>query len=110
MTASRRPSRRARWAFAGIVLALAPIACTPAKAPKTVSMRMAGSPPNATVTVDDVFVGHLDFVSAHGVALPPGTHRVSVEAPGYFPWDKLVEAKEGAGPLRLEVRLIATPD
>jgi len=73
-------------------------------------MRMVGSPPNASVTVDDIFVGRLDIVAARGVALPVGTHRISVEAPGYLPWDKMVEAKEGAGPLRLEVRLVATPD
>ena len=73
-------------------------------------MRMVGSPPNASVTIDDIFVGRLDIVAARGVALPVGTHRISVEAPGYLPWDKMVEAKEGAGPLRLEVRLVATPD
>jgi len=71
---------------------------------------MVGSPPNATVTIDDIFVGRLDLVSARGVALPVGEHRVSVEAPGYLPWDKLVEAKEGQSPVRLDVRLVATPD
>jgi hypothetical protein len=71
---------------------------------------MLGAPPNATVTIDDIFVGRLDMVSARGVALPAGSHRVSVEAPGYFAWDRMVEAKEGAGPIRLEVRLVATPE
>ena len=73
-------------------------------------MRMIGSPPNASVTVDDIFVGHLDFVSARGVALPPGDHRISVEAPGYLPWDRVIEAKAETGPVRLEVHLIAVPD
>lgn len=73
-------------------------------------MRMVGSPTTASVTIDDIFVGTLDVVSARGVALPLGPHRVSVEAPGFFPWDKVIEAKEGAGPLRLEVRLVAQPD
>lgn len=85
-------------------------ACGPAKEPKTVSMRMVGSPPNATVTIDDIFVGRLDLVAARGVALPVGQHRVSVEAPGFIPWDKIVEANEGQGPIRLDVRLVATPD
>lgn len=85
-------------------------ACGPPPPPKTISMRMVGSPPNASVTIDDVFVGRLDTVAARGVALPVGTHHVSVEAPGYLPWDEVVEAKEGAGPLRLEVRLVATPE
>jgi hypothetical protein len=85
-------------------------ACGPGGDAKTVSMRMVGGPPNATVTIDDVFVGTLDVVSARGVAVPPGAHRVSVEAPGYLPWDRVVEAKEGAGPLRLDVQLVKVPD
>jgi hypothetical protein len=73
-------------------------------------MRMAGGPPNASVTVDDTFVGSLDVVSKRGVALPPGTHRVSVEAPGHLPWDKVIEAKEGEGPVNLDVKLVPIPD
>lgn len=86
------------------------VACRPAAEPRTVSMRMVGSPTNASVTIDDIFVGRLDIVAARGVALPVGPHRISVEAPGYLPWDKIVEAKEGAGPIRLDVRLVTIPD
>jgi hypothetical protein len=85
-------------------------ACGPPAAPMTVSMRMVGSPPNASVTIDDTFVGTLDVVARRGVALPPGRHRVSVEAPGHFPWDKLVDAKEGQSPIRLDVALVRVPD
>jgi len=101
--------RLLRPALACIALAIG-AACGPPKEPKTISMRMVGSPTTASVTIDDIFVGTLDVVSARGVALPLGPHRVSVEAPGFLPWDKVVEAKEGAGPLRLEVRLVAQPD
>jgi hypothetical protein len=73
-------------------------------------MRMVGAPSNASVTVDDIFVGTLEVVERRGVALPPGTHRISVEAPGHLPWDKIVEAKEGAAPVRLDVKLVAVPD
>ncbi len=73
-------------------------------------MRMAGAPGNATVTIDDQFVGSLELVAARGVALPPGTHRVSVEAPGYFPFDRIVEAREGQGPVRVQVQLVPIPD
>ena len=100
---------RAKAAVA-LLVALAGQACGPPAAPKTVSMRMAGGPPNASVTVDDTFVGTLDVVSRRGVALPPGTHRVSVEAPGHLPWDKIIEAKEGQAPVRLDVKLVAIPD
>ena len=97
-------------ASASLSLSLSVAACAPAAAPRTVSMRMFGGPGNASVTVDDIFVGTLDVVSSRGVALPPGTHHVSVEAPGHLPWDKVVEAREGAGPLRLDVKLVPIPD
>jgi hypothetical protein len=60
------------------------------------------------VTIDDEYVGPLSVVMARGVALPVGSHRISVEAEGYFPWDKIVEAKSGL--VRLDVRLIPLPD
>ncbi len=105
---------RALWPSLGVVISIALSlsleACGPAAAPKTVAMRMFGGPANASVTVDDIFVGTLDVVSTRGVALPPGTHHVSVEAPGHLPWDKVVEAREGAGPVRLDVKLVPIPD
>ena len=85
-------------------------ACGPAKEPRTVSLRMIGAPPNASVTIDDQFVGTLDVVAARGVALPPGQHRVSVEAAGFFPFDQIVEAQEGGAPIRVEVKLVPVPD
>ena len=95
---------------AAVVFALTAIGCGPPSAVPTVSMRMNGGPLNASVTVDDVFVGTLEIVVRRGVALPPGMHRVSVEAPGHIPWDKMVEAKVGQGPLRVDVKLVPVPD
>ena len=92
------------------LLSLGLAACGPPREPRTVSLRMAGAPRSATVTIDDQLVGTMEVVAARGVALPPGAHRVSVEAPGYFPWDRIVEAKEGQGPIRVEVRLVPIPD
>src|SRR5207249_1571502 len=77
--------KRALLAFG---LAVPLTACGHAPIVETVSMRMQGGPPNATVTIDERIVGSLDVIAARGVALPPGRHRVSVEAPGYFPWDQ----------------------
>jgi hypothetical protein len=71
---------------------------------------MGGQPADATVIVDDETVGTLDFVAAHGVALPPGVHHVTVKATGYFPWDREVEAKVGSAPIRLDVAMIPVPD
>ncbi len=97
-----------RFSAAALLLAAA---CGGANvAPRTVSLRMAGTPPDARVTVDDQIVGTLDVVAARGVALPPGKHRVSVEAPGYFPYDTLVEAKEGEKFVKIEAKLVPIPD
>lgn len=100
---------RAAW---GALATVALVACTPPEAPtrETVSLRMHGSPPQATVIIDDEAVGQLDFVAAHGVALPPGVHYVTVKADGYFPWDKEVDAEPGSGPIRLEVALTPIPE
>ncbi|MCC6551734.1 MAG: PEGA domain-containing protein [Polyangiaceae bacterium] len=81
-----------------------------ARTPETVSLRMNGNVPTASVTVDDQYLGALAYVAAHGVALPIGVHRVTVEKAGYFAWDKLVEAKSGGGPILLTVELVRVPD
>lgn len=84
--------------------------CGPAKEVRTVTFRPSGAPAGATVTIDDIFVGRLDSVGARGVALPLGPHHLTVEAAGYFPFDRVIEAKDGAGPLRLDVQLVPVPD
>jgi hypothetical protein len=86
--------------------------CEPARGPSapTVSLRMRGTPPDAMVTIDDEPLGSLEFVAAHGVALPPGVHWVTVKAQGYFPWDREVDAKSRSAPLALEVTLTKVPD
>jgi PEGA domain len=99
-----------RLVAAWFALALV-LSCSPAPIPKTtVSLRMRGTPPDATVTIDDQILGALAYVEARGVALPPGKHRVTVQAQGFFPWDREVEAKEGDLPIRLDVALVPIPD
>jgi hypothetical protein len=66
------------------------------------------TPPDASVTIDEQYIGPLGYVSAHGVRLPEGEHRVSVTKAGYFPWDRLVTA--GRDPIKLEVALEPIPD
>ncbi len=88
------------------------LACEPAQAPAvpTVSLRVAGAPAEATVIIDDNLLGTFDFVAARGVALPPGKHRITVHASGYFPWDREVEATLGEAPIHLQVALVPVPD
>jgi hypothetical protein len=75
---------------------------------QTVSLRVKGNVPDAQVTVDDIPLGNLQYVAAHGVALPPGRHRVTVEKAGYFPWDAVLIADDE--PIHLDVKLVPIPD
>jgi len=103
-------TRRALAACA-VIASLAAGACGPSgEGARTVSLRMRGGPPEATVTIDEQIVGSLAMVTARGVALPPGVHRISVEAAGFLPWDQIVEAKDVSAPLRLDVSLVPVPD
>ncbi len=90
----------------GLCLSLV-VGCAGAK-PTTGKVKLVGAPRDATVTVDDVFVGDLGVVSRYGLKLPKGRHRVSVERAGYFPWDRVVVA--GDEPVALEVTLQPLPD
>jgi hypothetical protein len=77
-------------------------------APSTVPIRLAGTPAEATVTIDDQRVGSLALVEARGMRVLAGRHRITVESAGYIPWDQIVDAKNE--PIRLEVRLVPIPD
>ena len=97
-----------RW----LLLAAIVTACSPAK-PPTTSLRLApteDAPKNAKVVVDDQPIGSLAFVTKRGVALPPGKHRMTIEADGYLPWDMEVDAGEKGGLIKLDVKLVKKPD
>ena len=76
----------------------------------TISLRLRGTPAGATVIIDEEALGTLDFVAAHGVALPPGLHHVTVKANGYFPSDVAVDAQPGSPPVALAIALVPVPD
>lgn len=99
--------------FGKLALACAAVLATGCQiytAPVTTSLRLGGAPRDARVTVDDQKLGALAFVAEHGVALPPGKHRVTVEKPGYFPFDRIVTAEEGDPPITLNVKLDKIPE
>jgi hypothetical protein len=97
-----------------VAVALVATACEvglPHAARPTASLHMHGTPPDATVTIDEEMVGSLAVVAVRGVALPEGTHQVTVQAPGYFPWDKLVESRPGQDKrIELAVDLVRVPE
>ena len=76
-----------------------------------VSLKVARSPEtprDASVIIDEQYIGPLGYVAAHGVRLRVGEHRVSVEKNGYFPFDRLVVADRDD--LRIDVKLEPVPD
>lgn len=70
--------------------------------------RSADTPRDASVVIDEQYIGPLGIVAAHGVRLPVGEHRISVEKNGFFPFDKLVEADRQD--ILLRVKLEPVPD
>jgi len=68
--------------------------------------RAAETPRDASVYIDEQFVGFLGVVAARGVRLPEGEHRISVEKVGYFPWDRLVISDRTPITLNVELRRI----
>ena len=82
-------------------------ACQVPRAAVRLSMaRAADTPRDATVYIDEQFVGFLGVVAARGVKLPEGEHRITVEKVGYFPWDRLVVSDRQPIALRVELRKI----
>lgn len=70
--------------------------------------RAKTTPRDASVYIDEEFIGPLYYVAAHGIRLPTGKHRISIARDGYFPWDGLVEADRQ--PIALNVELVPIPD
>jgi len=98
-------------AVLAVFLVLSLTSCQGAAGRPAVSLsieRSAKSPRDAAVTIDEEYIGPLGYVAARGVRLPAGKHRISVEKPGYFPWDRLVEAS--TAPIQLSVELEPIPD
>jgi hypothetical protein len=106
-------SRGARRIVLGLaVLSLGVVAasgCQVHRAAVRLSMeRVASTPRDASVYIDEQFVGFLGVVAARGVRLPEGEHRITVEKVGFFPWDQLVVSDRQ--PIHLKVELRRIPD
>src|SRR5712671_5274216 len=92
-----------------MILALCPALLAACEVvPPTTSLRVKGAPIDASVTIDDQYIGFFGYVAKHGVAMPPGKHRITVEKTGFFPWDRVVEAADT--PVTLDVVLTKIPD
>ena len=93
-----------------IVLAACPGCQSPVYAAFSLKMDYAKrTPADASVVIDEQYVGPLGYVAAHGVRLRTGEHRVSVTKTGFFPYDRLI-VKNDSEPLKLDVVLEPIPD
>jgi hypothetical protein len=76
-----------------------------------VSMRVkrtASTPKDASVYIDEEYIAPLYVVQSHGVRLPIGEHRITVQKEGYFPYDELVKANRKD--IFLDIELTPVPD
>jgi len=96
--------------LAGLGLGVvAPSSCQVHRAAVRLSLeRAASTPRDASVYIDEQFVGFLGVVAARGVRLPEGEHRITVEKVGFFPWDELVLSDRQ--PIHLKVALRRIPE
>lgn len=70
--------------------------------------RTQSAPASALVYIDGQYIGKLGYVAKHGVRLPEGRHRISVEKNGYYPYDTLVVSDRKA--LHVTVEMLRLPD
>lgn len=103
------PRRKLLRQLGALPLVLAAAACDGLRA--AVSMKVLPHPKtplDASVWIDEEFIGLLGYVAARGVRLPEGAHRITIERDGYFPYDRIVVSDRQ--PISLDVRLIPIPD
>lgn len=72
--------------------------------PTPAVLRVEVVPEDARVSIDDVFVGRARMTAARPKELSPGAHRLTVEAPGFFPHDLDLDLPPGETTVRVELR------
>jgi hypothetical protein len=85
------------------------MACGGAQHPheRPAQLRVLAEPATAIVQVDERFVGAARVLQKQPAALKPGKHRITIEAPNYFPHD--IELDLPVGVTSLEIKLRPVP-
>jgi len=89
--------------IAGLVAAGCP-APPEAPAPPTGGLIVEGTPPDANLTVNEQLLGPIRMFNPTPMPLQPGTWRVEVSAPGWFPWYGEVEVGTEVVTIRVDLR------
>jgi hypothetical protein len=71
---------------------------------KPAELRTLVEPPTAWVQIDERFAGSARVLAMRPAAVKPGKHRITIEAPGYFPHDAEVELAPGVTTVNLKLR------
>lgn len=72
----------------------------------TAELRVVAEPATAVVLVNERFVGAAKVLDKHPAKLTGGKKRVTLEAPGYFPHDLVVELAPGLTTVKAALRPI----
>jgi PEGA domain len=67
-------------------------------------LRTLVEPNTARVQIDEQFAGAARVLAMRPASVKPGKHRITVEAPGYFPHDAEVELAPGVTTVNLKLR------
>jgi len=67
-------------------------------------LRVVAEPPSATVQVNERFVGAARVLDKRPARLSQGLKRVTVEAPGYFPHDLMLNLPAGVTTVNIKLR------
>ncbi len=90
------------------VLALSLLGCAGAQRPRSrpAELRTIVEPPTASVHIDEHFAGAARVLAMRPEPVKPGKHRITVEAPGYFPHDAELELAPGVTTVNLKLRAV----
>ncbi len=90
-------------------LGTAAVSCAPSRAVIKLRLyRTRETPRDASVYIDEEYIGPLGMVIRRGIKFRVGEHRITVIKDGYFPYDKLVVADRK--PIKVQVELVPVPD
>ncbi|HEX5658682.1 MAG TPA: PEGA domain-containing protein [Polyangiales bacterium] len=80
--------------------------CAGAQLPRSrpAELRTIVEPPTAAVQIDERFAGAARVLAMRPASVKPGKHRITVEAPGYFPHDAELELVPGVTTVNLKLR------
>lgn len=78
--------------------------CGGAPRPTPAGIKVVAQPADARVYVDDRFVASARVLAVRPHELPAGVHRITIEAPGFFPHDIETELPPGVSTIEISLR------